>query len=160
MQRLGRFASRDRGCASDEYKCANTISRHRPPPGRRIAPPDDRLRRAIQYSETPMMESRGRGVLDTPLSRSMTALFGAARQPKSVPSLRDAATNQSMLSSQRDGLLRHRPRLRDPVARNDGKHVRRRVTLRYPPGPASHTQDVEVPSRSRRGNGLGFYPTG
>ena len=30
-------------------------------------PPDDRLRRAIQYSEEPMMESKGRGLLDTRL---------------------------------------------------------------------------------------------
>jgi hypothetical protein len=37
-----------------------TLSRRRP------------RRRAIQYSEAPMMESMGRGVLDTPLSRSMT----------------------------------------------------------------------------------------
>src|ERR1700716_2492535 len=29
-------------------------------------PPDDRLRRAIQYSEASMMESKSRGVLDTP----------------------------------------------------------------------------------------------
>jgi hypothetical protein len=50
----------------------HTRSRHRPPPGRRIAPPDDRLRRAIQYPRAVVMESRGRGVLDTPLSRSMT----------------------------------------------------------------------------------------
>ncbi len=49
---------------------------------------------------------------------------------------------------------------RDAVVRNDGKHGRRRVTLRYPAGPASHTQDIDVPSRSRHGNGLGFYPTG
>jgi hypothetical protein len=33
-----------------------------------------RLDRAIQYSETLMMESKGRGVLDTPPSRSMTVL--------------------------------------------------------------------------------------
>jgi hypothetical protein len=39
----------------------DTLNRHRP------------RRRAIQYSETPMIESKGRGVLDTPLSRSMTA---------------------------------------------------------------------------------------
>jgi hypothetical protein len=49
---------------------------------------------------------------------------------------------------------------RDAVVRHDGKHVRRRVTLRYPPASTSHTQDIDVPSRSRRGNGLGFYPTG
>src|SRR5882762_2589826 len=38
----------------------HTLSRHRP------------RKRAIQYSEAPMMESIGRSVLDTPLSRSMT----------------------------------------------------------------------------------------
>jgi hypothetical protein len=43
------------------------LNRHHPPPGRRIAPPDDRLQRAIQYSEAPMMQSRTRSVLDTPL---------------------------------------------------------------------------------------------
>jgi hypothetical protein len=31
-------------------RARHALSRHRPPPGRRIAPPDDRLRRAIQYS--------------------------------------------------------------------------------------------------------------
>src|SRR6266481_1454234 len=41
-------------------------------------PPDDRLRRAIQYSEAPVIESTSRGVLDTPLSRSMT-VFCAER---------------------------------------------------------------------------------
>src|SRR5229473_6411312 len=35
-------------------------------------PPDDRLQRTIQYSEVPVMESKSCGVLDTPLSRSMT----------------------------------------------------------------------------------------
>src|SRR5712672_2513525 len=36
-------------------------------------PPDDRLRRAIQYSETSVMESKGHSVLDTPHARAMTA---------------------------------------------------------------------------------------
>ena len=35
-------------------------------------PPDDRLRRAIQYSEALVIESKSCGVLDTPLSRDMT----------------------------------------------------------------------------------------
>jgi hypothetical protein len=43
-------------------------------------PPDDRLRRAIQYSEAPVIESRSCGVLDTPLSRSMTVSGGARRR--------------------------------------------------------------------------------
>ena len=34
----------------------------------------------IQYSETPVMESRTRGVLDTPPSRSMTAVDGASER--------------------------------------------------------------------------------
>jgi hypothetical protein len=52
---LGRIAPRDREVASDEYKCANTLSRRRP------------RKRAIQYSETPVMESKGCRVPDTPL---------------------------------------------------------------------------------------------
>jgi hypothetical protein len=32
---------------------------------RRAAPPDDRLQRTIQYSETSMMKSKSHGVLDT-----------------------------------------------------------------------------------------------
>jgi hypothetical protein len=43
----------------------HTLRRHRPPTGRREAPPDNRLRRAIQYSEASVMESRSRSVLDT-----------------------------------------------------------------------------------------------
>jgi hypothetical protein len=37
-------------------------------------PPDDRLRRAIRYSEGSVTGPRSRGVLDTPLSRSMTVI--------------------------------------------------------------------------------------
>src|SRR5437667_9374813 len=48
-----------------------------PANGSRECAPDDRLRRAIQYSETPVIESRGCSVLDTPLSRSMTGLSGS-----------------------------------------------------------------------------------
>jgi hypothetical protein len=33
-------------------------------------------KRVIQYSETSVMEWRGRGVLDTPLARGMTAVCG------------------------------------------------------------------------------------
>src|ERR1700722_14711841 len=56
------------------------LSRHRPPPGLAFGEPDDRLRRAIGYSETPMMESISRSVLDTPRSRSMTTSRGRAKQ--------------------------------------------------------------------------------
>jgi hypothetical protein len=62
----------------------HTLSRHRPPPGRRFAPPDDRLRRATQYSEASMMDSKGRGVLDTPLSWSMTVFAGGEATKRSI----------------------------------------------------------------------------
>jgi hypothetical protein len=45
-----------------------------PATGSALAPPDDRLQRAIQYSVTSVMESQSCGVLDTPLSRSMTVV--------------------------------------------------------------------------------------
>jgi hypothetical protein len=48
-------------------RTCHILSRHHPPPGRRNAPPDGRLQRMIQYSETLGMETRGRGVLDTRL---------------------------------------------------------------------------------------------
>jgi hypothetical protein len=41
-----------------------------------------RLDRTIQYSRVLVMESKGCGVLDTPLSRSMTAYYGAARRSR------------------------------------------------------------------------------
>src|SRR6266540_4029218 len=47
----------------------NTVTQRYPRPGRHHP-----RRRVIQYSSTFVMESRSRGVLDTPLSRSMTAL--------------------------------------------------------------------------------------
>jgi hypothetical protein len=56
----------------------HTLNRHRP------------RKRAIQYSETPMMESKSRGVLDTPPSRSMAA------------SVRSGTTKQSILSLRRE----------------------------------------------------------
>jgi hypothetical protein len=58
---------------------ANPTNCHRPPPGLASGEPDDRLRRAIQYSEKPVIESISRGVLDTPLSRSMTTICDAVR---------------------------------------------------------------------------------
>jgi len=42
--------------------------RHHPPPGRRIAPPDDRLQRMIQYSEAPVVD-REAAVYWIPASR-------------------------------------------------------------------------------------------
>src|ERR1700694_3976011 len=45
---------------------------HYPPPGRRDAPPDDRLQRVIQYSRDSATKSRGHSVLDAPLSRGLT----------------------------------------------------------------------------------------
>jgi hypothetical protein len=53
------------------------FSGHRPPPGRRSAPPDDRLQRAIQYSEPSAIELKSRGVLDTPHARGMTAFIAS-----------------------------------------------------------------------------------
>ena len=46
-----------------------------PATGSRECAPDDRLQRAIQYSEASVIEAKVRGVLDTPLSRSMTDLL-------------------------------------------------------------------------------------
>jgi hypothetical protein len=51
----------------------HTLTRHRP------------RKRTIQYSETPMMESRSRSVLDAPHARGMTALCGAAPSPSRLP---------------------------------------------------------------------------
>jgi hypothetical protein len=86
--------------------------RHRPPPGRRVAPPDDRLQRAIQYSEASVTESRSRSVLDTP--RSMTTRCGAARRlanPRSVIPGRCEASNPESRDSGSGA---------DAPSRNDG----------------------------------------
>jgi hypothetical protein len=65
-------------------------------------PPDDRLRRAIQYSEAPVIESRSRSVLDTPLSRSMTVLNGAAARWIVSRSLSSGAHSRDPLASRND----------------------------------------------------------
>jgi hypothetical protein len=41
-------------------RARHSLSRHRPPPGRRNAPPDDRLQRTIQYSRDASDERRSR----------------------------------------------------------------------------------------------------
>jgi hypothetical protein len=41
--------------------------RHHPPPGRRNAPPDDRLKRMIQYSAAVVPDHWLPGVLDRPV---------------------------------------------------------------------------------------------
>ncbi|SHK19837.1 hypothetical protein SAMN05444159_2679 [Bradyrhizobium lablabi] len=86
LSNLGRFASRDREDVSSRRRpirpslrrARHSLSCHRPPPGRRNAPPDDRLRRTIQYSRDASDERRGRGVLDAPPSRGMTPGCGEA----------------------------------------------------------------------------------
>jgi hypothetical protein len=60
----------DDGCLKFESIC------HHPPPGPAFGRPDDRLKRVIQYSRDISSESKGRGVLDTPHSRGMTAVSG------------------------------------------------------------------------------------
>ena len=100
-------------------------------------PPDDRLRRAIHYSETSMMESRGRSVLDTPFAGYDDSFWSSAA-PKSVTSLRvrpsagpmiNSATKQSILSSRQAWIasrsLSSGAHSRDPVARNDDLAVRK-----------------------------------
>jgi hypothetical protein len=78
-------------------------------------------RRTIQYSETPTMESRTRGVLDTPPSRSMTAVGGAS----SSTSLRGAKRRSNPALSLR---------LLDcfAIARNDVPPTSSRPTSRDP----------------------------
>jgi hypothetical protein len=98
--------------------------RHRPPPGRRVAPPDDRLQRAIQYSEASVIESRSRSVLDTP--RSMTTRCGAARRlanPRSVipgRCQRVRATRSPMTGSASNPESRDSGSGADAPSRNDG----------------------------------------
>jgi hypothetical protein len=62
-----------RGMARAATGCSIKTSRHRPPPGRRSAPPDDRLQRAIQYPGHlgSIATLRRTGY---PLSRGMTPL--------------------------------------------------------------------------------------
>jgi hypothetical protein len=68
----------------------HTPNRHRPPPGRRAEPHDDRLQRASQYSEALVMEPRSCGVLDTPHVRGMTVCCGAATRPSQLEERRRA----------------------------------------------------------------------
>jgi hypothetical protein len=49
--------------------------------GSRERAPDDRLRRTIQYAAAFVMISKGRGVLDAPHARGMTASRGASACP-------------------------------------------------------------------------------
>src|SRR5467141_5086138 len=96
----------------------HTSNRRRPPPGRRIAPPDDRLRRAIQYSEMPVMESKSCGVLDTPACAGYDGLVWehlrryCLRQTRSVCARERSDEAIHSFFARRDGLLR--------FARNDG----------------------------------------
>jgi hypothetical protein len=55
--------------------CASNLSCHRPPPGRRDAPPDDRLQRVIQYAAASRLITSASGILDHPLSRVTTAVI-------------------------------------------------------------------------------------
>ncbi len=82
-------------------------------------PPDDRLRRAIQYSEAPVIESRSCGVLDTPLSRSMTVSGGARRRSKSVGDGVDGSRRTGSPPSR--GTTRQRTLPFNPPARGSGR---------------------------------------
>ncbi len=50
----------------------SSLGRHAQPPGLAFGEPDDRLHRGIQYSVTLVVEPERHGVLDRPLSRTMT----------------------------------------------------------------------------------------
>ena len=99
-------------------RARHTSNRRRPPPGRRIAPPDDRLRRAIQYSETSVMESKSHSVLDTPACAGYDGLVWehrrrhCLRQTRSVCARERSDEAIHSFFARRDGLLR--------FARNDG----------------------------------------
>src|SRR6266404_2919509 len=69
FESLGRDASRE---------CEGIFSCHRPPPGRPNGRPMTGSGGRSSIPETLMIRSRGRGVLDPPLSRRMTAVSGAA----------------------------------------------------------------------------------
>jgi hypothetical protein len=93
-------------------RARHTSNRRRPPPGRRIAPPDDRLRRAIQYSETSVMESKSRSVLDTPACAGYDGLVWEHRR-RHCEERSDEAIHSFF--ARRDGLRRgagHRARIR------------------------------------------------
>src|SRR6476660_2402628 len=70
----GRIAPRECG------RMPSCSTRHAPPLGPAFGRPDDRLRRGIQQSKEPVIESRGYGVLDTSHARGMTAV-GTLAQP-------------------------------------------------------------------------------
>jgi hypothetical protein len=65
-----------------ESRLMNTDAPHyrssSPATGSRECAPDDRLRRAIQYSEASMIEPKSCGVLDPPHARGTTVYSGAA----------------------------------------------------------------------------------
>src|SRR5258707_2819734 len=66
FEKLGRVAPRERGFVSDEHNtCTLRLRSSSPATGSRECAPDDRLLRAIQYSETAVLESISRSVLDT-----------------------------------------------------------------------------------------------
>jgi hypothetical protein len=76
LARLGCSAPRGRERAFRRH-CAPRSQPSSPANGSAEWPPDDRLRRAIQYSEAPVLESRSCSVLDTPHARGTTVLGGA-----------------------------------------------------------------------------------
>jgi hypothetical protein len=90
----------------------HTLNRRRPPPGRRIAPPDDRLQRAIQYSrdaDDGVERPRRTGY---PACAGVTALCGRHRR-RHCEERSDEAIHTFF--ARRDGLLRgacHRTRIR------------------------------------------------
>ncbi len=101
---------RDRHCG----RARHTLNRHRP------------RRRAIQYSETPIMESRSCDVLDTPLSRSMTVFARSGATKQSILSLRG---EMDCFAEPVNGRAFARP-----LARNDG--IRTSAAHSQPSSPA------------------------
>jgi len=59
---------------------ASGPTRHYPPPGRRNAPPDDRLLRVIQYAAASRSITGASGILDRPVSLTRFALLPGRRR--------------------------------------------------------------------------------
>ncbi|MGX1164957.1 hypothetical protein AB7M16_001223 [Bradyrhizobium sp. USDA 372] len=97
-----------------------------------------RFNRAIQYSETVMAQSIGRGVLDSPPSRGMTVAFGK-RFSCHTPSLRAQRSNPESFRGCIPGLLR--------CARNDGVEAGvRKLPLACPGRSAASPRRCEASS--------------
>jgi hypothetical protein len=103
-------------------------SRHHPPPGRRLAPPDDRLQRVTQYAAASRFDRRLWNTGSPGQSRATTGMWVARQHANELPSIQ----------------ISNSPACADTASRSRGR-IRPSFILKIPPSSIRGRRECRAP---------------